>query len=69
MGNVVFLAVAAVLANIERPDTWRFQGEVNVLLLLVVIGAVFPGRRLSGTRTGDEGGGGRLLPADAEGGP
>ncbi len=34
-------APAAVRREIEEPDTWRFQGGVNVLLLLVIIGAVF----------------------------
>jgi Na+/H+ antiporter NhaD/arsenite permease-like protein len=28
-------------ARIEEPDTWRFEGGANVLLLLVIIGAVF----------------------------
>lgn len=27
--------------EIEAPDTWRFEGGVNVLLLFVIIGAVF----------------------------
>jgi Na+/H+ antiporter NhaD/arsenite permease-like protein len=27
--------------DIEEPDTWRFDGAVNVLFMLVVIGAVF----------------------------
>jgi Na+/H+ antiporter NhaD/arsenite permease-like protein len=31
----------AVQARIEAPDTWRFEGGVNGLLLLVIIGAVF----------------------------
>jgi Na+/H+ antiporter NhaD/arsenite permease-like protein len=31
----------AVRARIEAPDTWRFEGGVNVLLLMVIIGAVF----------------------------
>jgi Na+/H+ antiporter NhaD/arsenite permease-like protein len=26
---------------IEAPDTWRFEGGINLLLLLVIIGAVF----------------------------
>jgi Na+/H+ antiporter NhaD/arsenite permease-like protein len=30
-----------VQARIEEADTWRFEGGVNVLLLLVIIGAVF----------------------------
>ncbi|MDD3179919.1 MAG: sodium:proton antiporter [Opitutaceae bacterium] len=28
-------------AKIEAPDTWRFEGGLNVLLLLAIIGAVF----------------------------
>jgi Na+/H+ antiporter NhaD/arsenite permease-like protein len=34
-------APAEIRREIEEPDTWRFQGGVNVLLLLVIIGAVF----------------------------
>jgi len=30
----------AVQARIEAPDTWRFEGGINVLLLFVIIGAV-----------------------------
>jgi Na+/H+ antiporter NhaD/arsenite permease-like protein len=30
-----------VQAEVEAPDTWRFDGGVNVPLLLVIIGAVF----------------------------
>lgn len=31
----------AVQREVEAPDTWQFQGGGNVLLLLVIIGAVF----------------------------
>jgi Na+/H+ antiporter NhaD/arsenite permease-like protein len=31
----------AVQTRIEEPDTWRFEGGINLLLLLVIIGAVF----------------------------
>jgi Na+/H+ antiporter NhaD/arsenite permease-like protein len=31
----------AVQARIKEPDTWRFEGGINLLLLLVIIGAVF----------------------------
>jgi Na+/H+ antiporter NhaD/arsenite permease-like protein len=31
----------SVRAKIEEQDTWRFEGGVNVLLLLAIIGAVF----------------------------
>jgi len=31
----------SVRAKIEEPDTWRFEGGVNVLLLLAIVGAVF----------------------------
>jgi Na+/H+ antiporter NhaD/arsenite permease-like protein len=31
----------AVQARIKEPDTWRFEGFINVLLLLVIIEAVF----------------------------
>lgn len=31
----------AVQAAIAAPDTWRFEGGINLLLLLVIIGAVF----------------------------
>lgn len=34
-------APPAVQREIEEPDTWRFEGPVNVLLTLVIIGAVF----------------------------
>jgi Na+/H+ antiporter NhaD/arsenite permease-like protein len=34
-------APRAIQAKIEAPDTWRFEGGVNLLLLLVIIGAVF----------------------------
>ncbi|HEY0966834.1 MAG TPA: sodium:proton antiporter [Opitutaceae bacterium] len=38
---------AKVRGVIEEPDTWRFDGGVNVLLLMVIIGAVFlPGAYL-----------------------
>jgi Na+/H+ antiporter NhaD/arsenite permease-like protein len=30
-----------IQAEIAAPDTWRFEGGINVLLLLVIIGAVF----------------------------
>jgi Na+/H+ antiporter NhaD/arsenite permease-like protein len=30
-----------VQTRIEAPETWRFEGVINVLLLLVIIGAVF----------------------------
>ncbi|MDX2186729.1 MAG: sodium:proton antiporter [Opitutaceae bacterium] len=30
-----------VQADVERKDDWRFEGGINVLLLLVIIGAVF----------------------------
>ena len=30
-----------VRREVEAPDTWRFDGAVNVVLLLVIIGAVF----------------------------
>ena len=37
----------AVRREVEVPDTWQFSGGINVLLLLVIIGAVFlPGRFL-----------------------
>lgn len=40
------LVPRAVQARIKEPETWRFEGGINVLLLLVVIGAVFlPDRR------------------------
>ncbi|HYD84587.1 MAG TPA: sodium:proton antiporter, partial [Opitutus sp.] len=31
----------AVQREVEAPDTWRFEGGANLLLLLVIIGAVF----------------------------
>jgi Na+/H+ antiporter NhaD/arsenite permease-like protein len=31
----------AVQARIKEPETWRFEGGINVVLLLVIIGAVF----------------------------
>src|SRR5690606_38440318 len=31
----------AVQREVEAPDTWQFEGGMNVLLLLVIIGAVF----------------------------
>jgi Na+/H+ antiporter NhaD/arsenite permease-like protein len=31
----------AVQARIREPDTWRFEGGINLVLLLVIIGAVF----------------------------
>jgi Na+/H+ antiporter NhaD/arsenite permease-like protein len=31
----------AVQARIKEPETWRFEGGINLLLLLVIIGAVF----------------------------
>jgi Na+/H+ antiporter NhaD/arsenite permease-like protein len=31
----------AVQARIKEPETWRFEGGINVLLLLVIISAVF----------------------------
>lgn len=34
-------APRAIQARIEAPDTWRFEGGINVLLLLAIIGAVF----------------------------
>jgi len=35
------LVPRAIQAQIEAPDTWRFEGGINLLLLLVIIGAVF----------------------------
>ncbi len=32
---------AKIQHEIEAPDTWRFEGGVNVILLFVIIGAVF----------------------------
>lgn len=31
----------AIREEIRKPDTWRFEGGVNLLLLLVIIGALF----------------------------
>ncbi len=34
-------APAAIRQEIEAPDTWHFQGGINVIFLLLIIGAVF----------------------------
>lgn len=34
-------APAAIRHDIEKPDTWRFDGGINLIFLMIVIGAVF----------------------------
>jgi len=34
-------APRAIQAKIKEPDTWRFEGGINLVFLLVIIGAVF----------------------------
>lgn len=36
-----FRAPKKIQHEIEQPDTWRFEGGINLIFLLVVIGAVF----------------------------